>query len=51
MKKYRVILMVEDEKWFTIEAENSKEAIKEAKRQIDFPENKIVGIEIDKIYE
>jgi len=50
-KKYRVILMVEDEKWFIIEAENSDEAVKEAKRQIDFPESKIVGFEIDRIDE
>ena len=51
MNKYDVILIVEDEKWCTVEAENKEEALKEAKRQFDFPESKIIGIEVDKIYE
>jgi len=51
MKKYEVILVVEDEKWFIIEAENSKKAIEEAKRQINIPEREIIGYKVDRIYE
>ena len=51
MGKYRVILVIEDEKWFTIEAENSEKAVEEAKRQIKIPEREIIGFEVDKIDE
>ena len=50
MKEYRVILIIEDEKWFKIEAENREEALIEAKRQIGLPEGEIVGIEIDELF-
>ena len=50
MSEYRVILIIEDEKWFKIEAENREEAIIEAKRQSGMHESKIVGFEIDELF-
>ena len=50
MKIYSVILTIEDEKWFKIEAENREGALIEAKRQLNLPESEIVGFEIDELF-
>ena len=50
MKKYRVILTLEEEKWFDIEAENRADAAIEAKRRMAVSESEILKCEVDEIY-